>query len=76
MHDAVAIDAVDPSIGQHNVLEVSKKLGKELERLPLEAHAAVVSILTTLMQHRGVLIQNERQQQAHQNAIRESLAIR
>jgi len=66
----------ETSIPTHNVLEVSKRVGKELERLPLESHAAVVAILQTLMQHRGVLVQNDRQAKANQEAIRQTLAIR
>jgi hypothetical protein len=64
------------SVPTHNVLEVSKRVGKELERLPLESHAAVVAILQTLMQHRGVLIQNDRQAKANQEEIRKHLSIR
>ncbi len=74
MNDEAVMDE-QASIPPHNVLEVSRKVGKELERLPMESHAAVVAILQTLMQHRGVLLQNDAQTKANQERIRQHLSI-
>jgi hypothetical protein len=53
------------------VLGIAKKFNKELEDVPLASHAAVVGILTTLMQHRadcerGKAIEEQRRQQLQQ----------
>lgn len=41
------------------VLGVSKRLHKDLEELDLSSHAAVVGILTTLLQHRADCIRGK-----------------
>jgi hypothetical protein len=37
----------------NTVLGIAKRLNKDLEDLPIASHAAVINILTTLLQHRA-----------------------
>ncbi len=36
------------------VFGTSKKINRELEDLPLQSHAAIINLLTTMMQHRQI----------------------
>lgn len=65
------------------VTGIAKKIGTELEALPLETHQAVVSILAQLFQHRGMRAQNrlereklEREEQREQREREQAEQLR
>jgi hypothetical protein len=45
---------VETIIASDIVFGTSKKINRELEDLPLQSHAAIINLLTTMMQHRQI----------------------
>ena len=45
-----------------NVYGIAKRISLELEKLPLHTHAAVISIINTMCQHRKIVLESEMQQ--------------